>query len=161
MEVVRKASSKCLRSLLTHSNRSLMRALKRVLKRVHSQASGSSILRLYGFPLLLADVLQGDVNISSHGCPSWVGLLAHVFMELTDRRSLCVFLAQTGVPGFLTDMQKACSNYSSYCQKKWTQLAHAQGLKFIFLVFSFGYLGQTWLFFMGRMWHGVGCYLLL
>lgn len=26
--------------------------------------------------------------------------------------------AKKGVPGFLTDMQKACSNYKNYCQKK-------------------------------------------
>lgn len=33
-----------------------------------------------------------------------------------------VFLVQSGVPGFLTDMQKACSNYSSYRQRKWRRL---------------------------------------
>lgn len=45
--------------------------------------------------------------------------LAHVFETLTDGLSLCVcFLVQSGVPGFLTDMQKACSNYNNYCQKK-------------------------------------------
>lgn len=33
---------------------------------------------------------------------------------------MCVFrLHQTGVPGFLTEMQKACSKYGNYCEKKW------------------------------------------
>lgn len=47
---------------------------------------------------------------------------------------VCLFPVQSGVPGFLTDMQKACSNYASYCQKKWNATdgtaAHAQGLGF-------------------------------
>lgn len=45
--------------------------------------------------------------------PSWVVPPCHMF---TDR---CFFSWQSGVPGFLSDMQKACSNYKSYCQKKW------------------------------------------
>ncbi|XP_070837242.1 phosphatidylcholine transfer protein isoform X2 [Chaetodon trifascialis] len=49
---------------------------------------------------------------------------SRVFMNYFDNPGgmipnwLVNWAAKTGVPGFLTDMQKACSNYSSYCQKK-------------------------------------------
>ncbi|KAM6913279.1 phosphatidylcholine transfer protein [Lycodopsis pacificus] len=47
-----------------------------------------------------------------------------VFMNYFDNPGgsiptwLVNWAAKTGVPGFLTDMQKACSKYSDYCQKK-------------------------------------------
>lgn len=47
-----------------------------------------------------------------------------VFMNYFDNPGgmiptwLVNWAAKSGVPGFLTDMQKACSNYSNYCQKK-------------------------------------------
>ncbi|XP_061568189.1 phosphatidylcholine transfer protein [Cololabis saira] len=47
-----------------------------------------------------------------------------VFMNYFDNPGgmiptwLVNWAAKSGVPGFLTDMQKACSNYQSYCQKK-------------------------------------------
>lgn len=51
-----------------------------------------------------------------------------VFMNYFDNPGgmiptwLVNWAAKKGVPGFLTDMQEACSNYSNYCQNKWTQL---------------------------------------
>lgn len=77
-----------------------------------------------------------DVSGSSPRCPSRVGSSRGtcVSWRFADRRSVCLFPVQSGVPGFLTDMQKACSNYGSYCQKKWNATdgtaAHAQGLGF-------------------------------
>ncbi|XP_061905426.1 phosphatidylcholine transfer protein isoform X2 [Entelurus aequoreus] len=47
-----------------------------------------------------------------------------VFMNYFDNPGgmiptwLVNWAAKSGVPGFLTDMQKACSNYPTYCQKK-------------------------------------------
>lgn len=47
-----------------------------------------------------------------------------VFMHYFDNPGgmiptwLVNWAAKSGVPAFLTDMKKACSNYSSYCQKK-------------------------------------------
>ncbi|XP_053194260.1 phosphatidylcholine transfer protein [Scomber japonicus] len=47
-----------------------------------------------------------------------------VFMNYFDNPGgmiptwLVNWAAKSGVPGFLTDMQKACNNYKSYCQKK-------------------------------------------
>ncbi|CAN9505008.1 unnamed protein product [Ophioblennius macclurei] len=47
-----------------------------------------------------------------------------VFMNYFDNPGgmipawLVNWAAKTGVPGFITDLQKACSGYSAYCQKK-------------------------------------------
>lgn len=54
------------------------------------------------------------------GCVS----LTHVSMTLIDTDILLFlsFFQQSGVPGFLKDLQKACAGYANYCRKKWMQL---------------------------------------
>ncbi|XP_042361781.1 phosphatidylcholine transfer protein [Plectropomus leopardus] len=64
------------------------------------------------------DYKQSVAMESDGGCGT------KVFMNYFDNPGgmiptcLVNWAAKTGVPGFLTDMQKACSNYSNYCQKK-------------------------------------------
>lgn len=83
--------------------------------------------------------------------------------HITDRDDPCVFLFwQSGVPGFLTDMQKACSNYSNYCQKKWMQqTGHRLTLKgfdeLYFYCFSFGMFYDQIVSDCGMMWAATSC----
>ncbi|KAK9534567.1 hypothetical protein VZT92_007006 [Zoarces viviparus] len=74
-------------------------------------AESSGVLRV-------KDYKQSVALESDGGCGT------KVFMNYFDNPGgsiptwLVNWAAGTGVPGFLTDMQKACSKYSDYCQKK-------------------------------------------
>lgn len=93
------------------------------VKRVHSQAhEGAAPLPASCFPIVMvcrcvagwrqrSPLLGGS---SWHMC-QWRSLMEMLFC-------MCLCLKQKGVPGFITDMQKACRDYSSFCQKKWVQL---------------------------------------
>ncbi|XP_036946017.1 phosphatidylcholine transfer protein isoform X2 [Acanthopagrus latus] len=68
--------------------------------------------------LRVKDYKQSVALESDGGCGT------RVFLNYFDNPGgmiptwLVNWAAKSGVPGFLTDMQKACSNYGSYCQKK-------------------------------------------
>ncbi|TDH03288.1 hypothetical protein EPR50_G00161970 [Perca flavescens] len=68
--------------------------------------------------LRVKDYKQSVALESDGGCGT------KVFMNYFDNPGgmiptwLVNWAASSGVPGFLTDMQKACSNYSNFCQKK-------------------------------------------
>ncbi|KAM4597939.1 phosphatidylcholine transfer protein isoform 2-T2 [Polymixia lowei] len=74
-------------------------------------AEKSGVLRVKDYKQSLAMETDG-------GCGT------KVFMNYFDNPGgniptwLVNWAAKTGVPSFLTDMQKACSGYSNYCQKK-------------------------------------------
>lgn len=100
------------------------------VKRVQSRASESSVPppALWFSIIIVSRCVAGWCQqlVSSLpllGGSSW--LMCSWRLLMMDPLCVCVCVVllcvQTGVPGFLTDMQKACSNYSSYCQKKWTQ----------------------------------------
>lgn len=76
-----------------------------------------------------------DFLVSRHHCEFCRPLLDGTLCLWRALCSFFFFLVQSGVPGFLTDMQKACSNYNTYLQKKWPT---AEGLSlFMCLVFIF------------------------
>ncbi|TMS15638.1 Phosphatidylcholine transfer protein [Larimichthys crocea] len=68
--------------------------------------------------LRVKDYKQSVALESDGGCGT------RVFLNYFDNPGgmiptwLVNWAAKSGVPGFLTDMQKACSNYRSYCQRK-------------------------------------------
>ncbi|KAA8585526.1 hypothetical protein FQN60_004220 [Etheostoma spectabile] len=71
----------------------------------------------YPFPLSNRDYvyMRERRDFEVDGRKIWVILARSAPQTLCAEKS---GVLRTGVPGFLTDMQKACSNYSNFCQKK-------------------------------------------